>query len=69
MPFLSNLVNECDVLCLHELMLMKQECHILNNSHDDYVGYGVLPVDSSDGIISGRPYGGLGFLWKCSLDQ
>ena len=41
----------------------------LNNCHDDYVGYGVSPVDSSDGIISGRPYGGVGFLWKCSLDQ
>ena len=69
MPFLSNLVNECDVLCLHELMLTKQECHILNNCHDDYVGYGVLPVNSSDGIISGRPYVGVGFLWKRSLDQ
>ena len=50
-------------------MLTKQECHILNNCHDGYVGYGVSPVDSSDGIISGRPYGGVGFLWKRSLDQ
>ena len=66
---LFNLVSECDILCLQELMLTKQECHILNNCHDYYVGYGVSLVDSSDGIISGRPYGGVDFLWKRSLDQ
>ena len=62
MPFFIKLVNESDILCLQELMLTKREGHILNNCHDDYVGYGVSPVDSSDGIISGRPYGGVGFL-------
>ena len=40
-------------------MLAKQDFHILNNSHDGYVGCGVSPVDSSE----------VGFLWKRSLDQ
>ena len=31
-------------------MLTKQDCHILNNCHDGYVGYGESPVDTSDGI-------------------
>ena len=41
---------------LLKLMLTKQDCHILNNFH---VGYGVSRIDSSDGIIFGRPYGGV----------
>ena len=56
-------------VCIKELTLTKQDCHILNNCHDDYVGHGVSPVDSFDNIISGRPYGGVGFLWERSLDQ
>ena len=31
-------------------------------------GYGVSPVDATLGITSGRPYGGVGFLWKKGLD-
>ena len=49
-------------------MLTKQDCHILNNCHDGYIDYGISSVDSSDGIIYGRPYGGVGFFWKRSLD-
>ena len=50
-------------------MLTKQECCILNSFHDNYYGYGVSPVDASLGIISGRPHGGVGFLWKTQLDS
>ena len=41
---------------------------LLNSCHSDYYGYGVSPVDATLGIISGRPYGGVGFLWKKGLD-
>ena len=55
---------------MQELMLTKQDCHLLNICHDSYVGYSVSPVDASYGILSGRPYGGVGFfLWKRSLYQ
>ena len=50
-------------------MLTKQECSILNNFHCEDYGYGVSPVDASQGIIRGRPYGGVGFLWKNKLDN
>ena len=41
---------------------------LLNSCHSDYYGYGVSPVDATLDIISGRPYGGVGFLWKKGLD-
>ena len=40
----------------------------MNNIHDDIYGYGVSPVDSTKDVLSGRPYGGVGFLWRKSLD-
>ena len=35
---------------------------LLNSCHSEYYGYGVFPVDATLGVISGRPYGGVGFL-------
>ena len=67
-PLLNNVLSTCDILCVQELMLLKQECHILNNVHDDFYGYGISPVDCTKGVLSGRPYGGVGFLWRKSLD-
>ena len=67
-PYIDSLLAKCDILCLQELMLTKQECMLLNSCHSDYYGYGVSPVDATLGIISGRPYGGVGFLWKKGLD-
>ena len=32
MPYLSDLLLKCDILCLQELMLTKQDCHLLNTS-------------------------------------
>ena len=50
-------------------MISKQDCHILNSCHRDYIGHGVSPYDASSGVLVGRPYGGVGFMWKNSLDE
>ena len=67
--FLTDILLKCDILWLQELMISKQDCHILNTCHCDYVGYGVSPYDASSGVLSGRPYGGVGFMWKNTLDE
>ena len=36
----------------------------LNKFHPDCKGYGVSPVDPSAGLLKGRKFGGIGFLWK-----
>ena len=52
-------------------MISKQDCHILNSCHRDYIGHGVSPYNASSGVLVlvGRPYGGVGFMWKNSLDE
>ena len=39
----------------------KHDCHLLNTCNASYVDYGISPLDASCGILSGRPYGGVGF--------
>ena len=53
---------------MQELMLLKQECGILNSCNKNAYGYTVSPVDASSGFLNGRPYGGVGFMWKKSID-
>ena len=50
-------------------MISKQDCHILNSCHHDYTGHVVSPYDASSGVLLGRPYGGVSFMWKNSLDE
>ena len=60
-PSLDQLLTICDILCLQELMLTKQECCTLNAIRHNRYGYGVSPTDASLGVIRGRPRGGVGF--------
>jgi exonuclease III len=69
LPCIDLVLKNCDILCLQELMIIKQECNILNNADLDFYGYGISPVNGEDGIITGRPYGGVGFLWRKSIDE
>ena len=47
-------LSNCDMLCLQETMLTKQECSVLNSFHDNYYGNGVAPVDETLGVIQWR---------------
>ena len=53
-----------DIVCLQETWLDKSELSIFNNFHPEFNWIGVSPVDPSEGLIRGRKYGGVGFLWK-----
>ncbi len=37
-PFINDILVKCDIFCVQELMLTKQECNILNSTHDDFYG-------------------------------
>lgn len=67
MTDIENICNKCDILFLQETWLSAQELHILSNVHSDFYGRGVSSVDEADGILTGRPFGGLAVLWKKSL--
>ena len=40
---------------------------MLSNIHNDFLGRGITSIDSSKGILHGRPFGGLGIIWRKSL--
>ena len=51
-------------------MISKQDCHILNSCHHDYTGHAVSPYDASSGVDYWVGHnGGVGFMWKNSLDE
>ena len=52
-----------NIICLQEIWLDKVELQNLNTFHPSFCGFGVSPVDPSAGLIRGRKYGGVAFLW------
>ena len=63
---LINILTTCDILAVQEHWLPKQSQNI-NSLHSDFSARGISSIDYGDGF-SGRPHGGLCFLWRRSLD-
>ena len=66
---LHDVCERCDILFLQETWLCKQELDMLSTIHCDFYARGVSSMDDCEGIRVGRPYGGLGILWRKSLGQ
>ena len=71
---LKNSLTEVNLLCskydlifLQETWLAKFELSLLNSIHSDFAGLGVSAFNSSTSLLKGRPYGGVAFLWRKSL--
>ena len=62
-------VKTSEVVFLQETWLMDFDNPLLNNISEDFYGKGVSSMDASSCILNGRPFGGLGILWKKSLDK
>ena len=69
--FLVDLCNDSDVsiVAVQEHWLTDDNLYQLNNIHPDFTGYGISAMTKklSTGIYRGRPFGGVGFLWRKSL--
>ena len=54
------------LIAIQEHWLTPNRLHELNNIHPDFVGYGISSMTNhlQSGIYRGRPYGGVGFLWR-----
>ena len=62
----AEIVELCDrhqLICIQEHWLPKQNLYELNNICENFRGIGSSPMDLSSGIITGRPFGGVGILW------
>ena len=65
-PYISTLCDNNDIVFLQETWLAVDELVLLKQIHPDFTGYqyGVSAMDMSDGILKGRPHGGLGILYR-----
>jgi len=67
----SGLVDLCNnpqtlVIAIQEHWLTNDNMYLLNNIHPDFIGFGISAMSSrlSSEVYRGRPYGGVGFLWR-----
>ena len=69
--FISDLLKlQCiDIVLLQETWLLNSNLLDLADIHDDYLFGGKSGVDSTSGILSGRPHGGVAILWNKSLSH
>ena len=64
----DNLLQNCDILCLQETFLSKQDLGGLNSVHENFHGTGESTTDLSQRIVRGRISGGVAILWRKNLD-
>jgi len=58
-----------DIIMLQVTWLYNDEMSVLSNIHTDFCGYGISSMNTALTLVSGRPYGGIGILWRKSLDK
>lgn len=61
------LLNDCDILFLQELMLLKSDVPFLDSLSNEYDNVACVNDRESMGIVEGRPARGVAILWKKSL--
>ena len=68
MDYIGNMLDNLniDILLLQETWLLQGNLQKLNDINKNYASHGLSGVDENE-ILLGRPYGGLGFLWKNTL--
>ena len=67
--FLKELCVNNDVVFVQEHWLLRSHLHKLSDIDDNFCLYGKSAMDNiqSTGILTGRPFGGVGVLWRKSL--
>ena len=69
--FLSDLCNRNDIVAIQEHWLPKHKLHQLYTVNSNFCGYGISSMDDTNehNILRGRPFGGVGFLWRKELSN
>ncbi len=64
---LRKLQGDNDIIMLQETWLRQDESDVLSELSAEFYVKSVSGMDTSTGLISGRPYGGIAILWRKSL--
>ena len=67
--FIADLCNSSKVIALQETLLWPHDAATIDTLHPSFKGFSKSAMDVTSGIISGRPRGGLCFLWDKALDN
>ncbi|XP_048004805.1 uncharacterized protein LOC125240776 isoform X1 [Leguminivora glycinivorella] len=67
--YVKQLCKFYDIIALQETWLLPNEISYLGNISSDYSFTGTSAVDTSSGMLKGRPYGGVALLWRSNLFQ
>ena len=66
---IKDLCLKFKIIALQETMLPKQENNSMSSIHPDFEYVANSPVDLEDGILRGRPYGGVAFLFHRDISS
>ncbi len=58
-----------DIVCVQETWLAKDQLSVLSNTHNDLIGNGVSAINDELGIHVGRPFGGIGIMWRKTINK
>ena len=65
----KELCDQNDIVLLQEIWFSERDLYILNQLHCDYYGRGVSAFSTEDGVLTGRPHGGIAILWRKLLSN
>ncbi|KOB66381.1 reverse transcriptase, partial [Operophtera brumata] len=65
--FVRTLCQSADIVALQETWLLPHDISLLGTIDQDFAYTGKSAVDTSAGMLRGRPYGGLAILWRKSV--
>lgn len=70
-PMLKCLCNRYDIILVQEHWLLSSELHKLDTVCSDFMSFKLSSMDSkaSNGILTGRPFGGVAIMWRKSLSN
>jgi len=68
--FLKQLCSNNDLIFVQEHWLQNSQLHMFNTTDDQFKFYSNSSMENrlSKGVLKGRPFGGLGVLWRKDLN-
>ena len=68
-PDIVHLFENYDFVLFQETWLAKQDLHLCNSLHENFLSCSVAKVDYSNGILQGRPSGGASIFYNKSISK
>lgn len=67
--FIEELCKNSEIIALQETLLWPHDANEIDTVHSNFKGFSKSAMDPTASIISGRPYGGLSFMWNKNIDK